>query len=189
MDGQKEKQKQSEEKELKKEGEEIKEEKRGNLETIGESEGTKKKLSECLCKREEYLDGWKRERAGFLNYKKEELERLGGLMKYANEGLILKFLPILDNFHIAEKEIQEELRKDKCVEGLLSIKSQIMDFLKKQGVEEIKSIGEKFDPNFMEAVGEIETKEKENGVVAEEVKKGYLFQGKIIRPVKVKVAK
>ena len=74
MNGQKEKQKQSEEKELKKEGEEIKEEKRGNLETIGESEGTKKKLSECLCKREEYLDGWKRERAGFLNYKKEELE-------------------------------------------------------------------------------------------------------------------
>jgi molecular chaperone GrpE len=161
------------------------------IEKTEKKENSNNELEECLCKKEEYLDGWKRERAGFLNYKKDELERLGGLIKYANEALILKFLPILDNFHIAEKEIQGELRKDKCVDGLLNIKIQIQDLLKGLGVEEIKCIGEKFDPNFMEAIDEVEVKDKniEPGKVMEEIKKGYTLQGKIIRPAKVKVAK
>jgi len=185
-----------EEKEIKKESAEKtdkdkieKTEKKENPTEGGGVEELSKKLEECLRLKEEYLDGWKRERAGFLNYKKEEMERLGGLMKYANEALILKFLPILDNFHIAEKEIQGEIRNHKCVEGLLNIRTQIMDFLKSQGVEEIKSIGEKFDPNFMEAIEEIEAKDSEKGIVIEEIKKGYTLQGKIIRPAKVKVGK
>ncbi len=183
------------EKETKKENVEIengdkieKTEKKENPNGGGDLDEINKKLEECIRQKEEYLDGWKRERAGFLNYKKEEMERLGGLMKYANEELILKFLPILDNFHIAEKEIPNETRKDKCVEGLLNIRTQIGDFLKSQGIEEIKSVGEKFDPNFMEAVEEIEAKDKEKGIVLEEVKKGYTLQGKIIRPVRVKVS-
>jgi len=187
MDKEKENKKENEEKT---DGDKIEiTEKKENPTGGGGVEELNKKLEECARQKEEYLDGWKRERAGFLNYKKEELERLGGLMKYANEALILKFLPILDNFHIAEKEIQGEIRNHKYVEGLLSIRTQIMDFLKSQGIEEIKSIGEKFDPNFMEAVEEIEAKDKEKGIVMEEVKKGYTLQSKIIRPAKVKVTK
>jgi len=66
-------------------------------------EELKKKLEECQQLKEEYLAGWQRERADFLNYRKEEMERIGEIIKYADIGLISKILPILDNFEISEK--------------------------------------------------------------------------------------
>ena len=147
-------------------------------------------LEECQKQKEEYLEGWKKARADFLNYKKEEIERIGELIKYANEEFILKILPILDNFEIAIREIQcsEEILK-----GFLQIKNQLQDFLKSQGVEEIKTLGEKFDPNFHEVVEEVtETgslQAKESGIIIEEVQKGYKINGRLLRPAKVKVSK
>ena len=111
-------------------------------------EELKKKLEECQKLKDEYLTGWQRERAELLNYKKEELERIGEILKYADVGLILKILPILDNLEIAEKKLPEDLKNDENVKGILQIKNQILDFLKNQGVEEIKSVGERFDPNL-----------------------------------------
>jgi len=135
------------------------------------------------------LAGWQRERADFLNYKKEEMERIGDILKYANEGLILKILPILDNFEIAEKKLPEDLKNNDNVKGLLMIKNQILEFLKSQGLEEIKSEGEKFDPHLMEVIEEIEIKDKESGIIIEEVQKGYKINGRLLRPAKVKVTK
>jgi molecular chaperone GrpE len=147
------------------------------------------KLAKCEKLKGEYLTGWQRARADLLNYKKEELERIGELIKYANEGLILKILPILDNFDLIEKKLPENLKKDKNIEGILQIKNQILNFLKNQGVEEIKSVGEKFDPNFQEIVEEVEEKNRESGIVVEEIQKGYKINGRLLRPAKVKVAK
>jgi len=152
-------------------------------------EELQKKIEECEKLKDEYLAGWQRARADFLNYKKEEMERIGELIKYADLGIILKILPILDNFEIAEKKISENLKNDENIKGILQIKNQIQDFLKNQGVEEIKVVGEKFDPNFQEMVEEIETKEKESGIVLEEIQKGYKIHGKLLRPTKVKIAK
>lgn len=152
-------------------------------------EDLKKKLEECEKKSSEYLAGWQRARADFLNYKKEESERIGKLVEWAYADLILKILTILDNFEIAEKELPDDLKNNKNVKGLLLIKSQIEDFLKKQGVEEVKAIGEKFNPNFHEAIEEIETKDVMSGMVLEEIKKGYIFHGKLLRPAKVKLSK
>ncbi len=152
-------------------------------------EELKKKLEECQKQKADFLAGWQRARADFLNYKKEEMERIGDLLNYANAGLILKILPILDNFDLAEKKISENLKNDENVKGILQIKTQILDFLKNQGIEEIKTIGEKFDPNFMEVMEEIKKPETEAGTVVEEVKRGYKIHGKVIRPAKVKVSK
>jgi len=149
----------------------------------------KKKLEECQKLKDEYLAGWQRERANFLNYKKEEMERIEEILKYAGEGLILKILPILDNFDLIEKKLPENLKNDKSVKGILQIKTQMQDFLKSQGVEVIESLGKKFDPNFQEVIEEIKTKDKESGMVVEEVQKGYLIQRKILRPAKVRVSK
>ncbi len=152
-------------------------------------------LEELKKKCEEYLAGWKRERADFLNYKKEETERIGCFAKYANKELILKILPILDNIYLAEKELPEEVKNNKWTEGFLQIKTQLLDFLQKEGVEEIKTIGEKFDPNLMEVVEEIETENSghrvsaDSGAVVEEIQRGYTIHGKVIRPAKVKIAK
>jgi len=176
-------------------------------------EELKKELEECQKQKEEYLAGWQRTRADFLNYKKEEMERIGELINYAGEGFILKILPILDNFEVAEKKILEDFEKDENPEGkpstsygasfkgILQIKNQILDFLKSCGVEEIKSVGEKFDPNLHEVVEEVEIKDpsstaelttgqgKEPGIIIEEIQKGYKINDRLLRPAKVKVTK
>lgn len=158
-------------------------------EEITKIDETQKKIDELKKQNEEYLNGWKRERAGFLNYKKEEMERISALLKYANEELVLKMLPILDNFLLAEKNIPEDLKKDNNVKGLLLINLQLKDFLKTQGIEEIKTLGQQFDPNFHEVVAEVEAEGKESGIIVEEIQRGYLMEGKVLRPAKVKVEK
>ncbi|PIY90926.1 MAG: nucleotide exchange factor GrpE [Candidatus Nealsonbacteria bacterium CG_4_10_14_0_8_um_filter_35_10] len=172
--------------------------------TEGEEE-LKKKFEECQKLKDEYLTGWQRERADFLNYKREELERVEEILKYADEGLILKILPILDNFEIAARQNfpsenlsgQEKERINQVIQGFLQIKNQILDFLKNQGVEEIKSVGEKFDPQLHEVVGEVAPSEAlakggksvESGIVIEEIQKGYKINGRLLRPAKVRVTK
>jgi len=152
-------------------------------------EEIKKQLEECQKQKEEYLAGWQRARADFLNYKKEEVERIEELLKYASEELILKLLPILDNFEIAEKKLPDTLKDEENVKGLLQVKAQMQDFLKGLGIEEIKASGERFDPNLMEIIEQVETKDKESGVVIEEIQKGYKINGRLLRPAKIKVVK
>jgi molecular chaperone GrpE len=153
------------------------------------AEDLQKRVEELEKQKAEYLAGWQRERADFLNYKKEEMERVGGFMAYAGEEMITKMLPILDNFEIVEKNLSEETKKDANIQGLLLIKKQIQDFLKSLGAEEIKSVGEKFDPQIHETVEEVESKEKEPGTIVEEVQKGYKINGRLMRPARVKVTK
>lgn len=146
-------------------------------------EDIKKQLEESQTKASEYLAGWQRARADFLNYKKEEMERIENFMKYSVEEIVLKLLPILDSFNMA---LNQSEKKD---EGFLQIKKQMEDFLKGFGVEEVKTVGEKFDPNFHEAIDTIEAEGKESGEIVEESQKGYIMNGKLLRPARVKVAR
>ena len=149
----------------------------------------KEELTECLKQRDEYLAGWQRAKADFLNYKKEETTRIAEALKYQQEEMILDNLTLLDNFELAQKLIPESLEQDPNVEGLLKIKKQLESILKSQGVEEIKTIGVQPDTCYCEIVAEIEADDQESGIVIEEVQKGYLKDGKVIRPAKVKVTK
>lgn len=148
-----------------------------------------KQLEECQKKRDDYLKGWQRSQADFMNYKKDEMERIKEFLKYGSAGLILSFLPILDNFEKAEKETPKELQDNQYFKGTLQIKKQIQDFLKSQGIKEIESIGKKVDLNLHEIVGEMEMKDKESGIIVEEMQKGYLIEDKLLRVAKVKVSK
>ena len=165
------------------------------------------KIKELDVQKTEYLAGWQRERADFLNYKKEEMERIGQLIGYAREELILEILPIMDNFDVATRLRSEDDgasarqgKNDKTLEGFAQIKIQLQDFLKKLGVEEIKSLGDppsheasdgqgKFDPKYMEVVEEVEMEGKESGTIIETVQKGYMINGHLLRPARVKVVK
>jgi len=147
----------------------------------------KKALERCLKEKEEYLNGWKRAKADFINYKKEESERIKDFMDMAKIDLILKLLPILDNLERAEKYISKEDENNKVIKGFIQIKKQIEDFLKRENVEEIKVLGEEFNPATTEVVGEINDPSKKSGIVAEVVQKGYKFKNRIIRPAKAKV--
>jgi len=152
-------------------------------------------LKALQLKCEEYLNNWKRERADFINYKKDEAEKIGTLVGYIKEDMILKVLPILDSFNLAEKHLADN---KESLQGFLQIKKQLEDLLLKEGIEEIKTADQKFDPNFMEAVGtnEENTEEvsgsptpAESEMVVEEIQKGYILQGKVLRPAKVKITK
>ncbi|MBI2642628.1 MAG: nucleotide exchange factor GrpE [Candidatus Wildermuthbacteria bacterium] len=152
-----------------------------------DEEKFKKELEELKKEKDEYLAGWQRARADFINYKKEEMERIAGLIEYSQAGFLIKLLPLLDTVEYAERMVPQELKEDKNAQGFLQIGKQLRGFLKSQGVEELKAVEEKFNPEFHEAVGEV-TGEKQ-GTVAEVVEKGYLLRGKLLRPAKVKVIK
>lgn len=166
----------------------MKQEKKEEKKKTG-CEELEKKLQQCSAKRDEYLAGWQRERADFLNYKKNELKRIEDFLQYAKEEFILKILPILDNFEIAEHNINPEIKNDNNIKGLLQIRQQIMGFLKSERVEEIKTENEIFNPAWHEAVEQIEQKDKESGTIVEEIQKGYKIKGRLLRPAKVKVVK
>jgi len=146
-------------------------------------------LEKCEREKEEYLAGWQRSRADFLNYKKEEMERMGEALKYAGKEVILNILPALDSFELAEKNLTAELKDDEKIKGLLKIKEQILSALTRQGIEKIKTDGEKFNPELHEAIEEVEIEGQETGVVVEELQKGYMMNGRVLRPAKVKINK
>ena len=136
-------------------------------------------IEECKKSREEYLNNWKRAVADLSNYKKEEMVRMGTLLSYAKENLFLEFLPIIDSLYLASQAFGKE--------GFAGVEKQIQEFLKKEGIEEIEVVGQKFNPEFMEIVSEEEG--GETGMVAQELQKGYKMGDKVIRPAKVKVTK
>lgn len=147
------------------------------------------KLSECKKQSEEYLNGWKRARADYLNYRNEEADRIAGLLQCTREDVVGELLPILDNFNLAAAGLPDNLKNDANIQGLLKIKTQLEYILKSYGVEEIKSLGEKFDPNVHEIVAEVEAEGREPGTVAEVVKNGYRINHRLLRPAKVKIVK
>ena len=154
-----------------------------------EKKDIKQELEKYKKLKDEYLDNWKRERADFLNYKKEGSKRITALTQYINASMILKFFPILDNFYLAEKDLPEKLKKDNNVKGFLQIRKQMESFLEGEGITIIESVNEKFDPNFHEVVEIIEKKGVESGTIIEEVQKGYKIKDQLLRPAKVKVVK
>jgi len=142
-------------------------------------------LGVCMKKCDEYLEGWKRAKADFLNYKKEEMGRISELMKFGSESIMLDLITVLDSFNLGVSLSSDEATK----KGMLLIKTQLEDILKRYGLEKISvERGGMFDPKIQEAIDEIVSDYPE-GVVAEEIEKGYTLNGKVIRPIKVKLSK
>jgi molecular chaperone GrpE len=135
------------------------------------------------------LNNWKRERADFLNYKKDEQSRAEGMNIWMKGQSAYAIFPLLDNLEIAEKNLSEELKNDESIKGILQIKSQIIQFFKNLDVEAIDSKGKKFDPEFHEAIEEVSDTENAPGTVIEELQKGYTLKGHVLRPAKVKISK
>ncbi len=149
----------------------------------------KSELEICKQKMEEYLNGWKRAKADYINFKKDTKKKKGELIKFSNAALILGLLPIFGNFKRAFTDVPKDQRDSKWLKGIENIKKQFEEFLKNLGIEEIKTVGEKFNPEFHEAVSQKEEKNKDSDVILEEVNSGYQMHGKVIIPAKVIVNK
>ena len=145
-------------------------------------------LPRCEKERDEYLDGWKRAKADLANYKKDEAKRFEFFAKFSQEALIQELINVLDSFDLAS--ISEEVRSDsKTQKGLYLIRQQLEDILRKNGLERIIiSVGSQFNPAREEAIASIES-DKPSGAILEEVERGYLLNGKLVRPARVKISK
>lgn len=148
-----------------------------------------KNIQELEKKAQEYLDGWKRAKADYINYKKEMEQRQHEMAEFAQAAVVMRLVPVADNLHEAFKHIPEELKKSEWICGIENIQKQIESILKDAGLERIKTVGEKFDPKFHEAVASEGKEGMEQDVIFEEVKSGYTLHGRTLVPAKVKVVK
>lgn len=139
--------------------------------------------------RDAFYDKYVRAHAEFENVRKRLEKEKNDFAKYANEGLIIEFLPIIDNLEMAEKHIKEAKDFGAVSKGVDMIQVQIQAFLKDIGLERVKTTGEKFDPHVHEAVETEESKDKEDGLVSAELKPGYKLNGRLLRPAMVKIIK
>lgn len=154
----------------------------------GDAQAKVAKLKDAMkrleAEKREYLDGWQRAKADLANYKKDEMKRFEEFSRYAAETIVGEVTQVLDSFDLA---LKHAMPKD-VEQGVVMIRSQLEDVLRRNGLEVIHATGKKFDPMAHESVGEVES-DGEEGMVAEELQKGYALHGKVIRPARVKISK
>jgi len=133
-----------------------------------------------------------RVQAEFENYIKRSEGERKAFQEVANAKLIMEFLPLLDSFDTA----LERLKKDgiagqhkEAIHGIALLRRQLWQIMERNGMKELNSVGEKFDPEKHECLMFENHSDKEDGVVLEEIQKGFVMNGKIIRHAKVKVNK
>lgn len=126
--------------------------------------------------------------ADFDNLKRRTQEEKVRLLKYGSEKLLINTLPVLDNFEraIDVKDPTEEIKK--FVEGMDMIYRQLMDVLAKEGLSKIEALGNQFDPELHDAVMKVEDENVEDNTIIADLRTGYLYHDKVIRPTMVQVA-
>ncbi len=146
-------------------------------------EALKQELAETKKKAEDYLAGWQRAQADFINYKRRAEQEKEELVKFANAKLMLALLPIIDDLERAFESVPPESGLN-WVEGFKMIERKLKAGFETQGLTPIVAVGQPFDPNFHEAVREEKGKD---GIVIQEMERGYLLNGKLLRPAKVTI--
>ena len=144
-----------------------------------EIEKLKKELVELKIQTENYKNKYLRALADYQNYEKRTEEERESLRQSANKNLILKLLTILDNLEKAEIFIKDT--------GLKLIKEKFQQILNEEGLEELQLVGKEFNPNFAEAIELVEG--KDDNIIKEVIRKGYLYKGKVLRVAQVKVTR
>ncbi|MFH1836744.1 MAG: nucleotide exchange factor GrpE [Candidatus Omnitrophota bacterium] len=147
------------------------------------------KLKEKAAKCDEYHDKWLKVHAEYENTRKRIEKEKFDHMKFANEGIISRLFPIMDNFDMAFTAMEKADDKNAVMEGIKLVQKEFHKVLEDSGVEKIKTENEQFDPNMHEAVMLVETEEYPDGVIMEEVRTGYTLNGRLLRPAQVKIAK
>ncbi len=154
-------------------------------EVNSEIETLKAELEQSQKDVSENADRVKRLQADFDNFRRRTRQEKEELSTFVAQGLIKDLLPLLDNL---ERAISVETADETSLrEGVSMIYKQFLAALEKNGLESIKAVGEKFDPNFHQAIMRVEDADKEDDIVAEELQKGYSVHGRVIRPSMVKV--
>lgn len=168
------------------------EEKLSNNETTEEEvevediEALRQSFAEEKEKAEKYLTNWQRSQADFINYKKRNEQEKRERVEFVNSMLISNLLLIVDDLERAFVSLPSQLMEFSWIDGIRLVYNKLKAILEAQGLTEIKAKGEPFDPHLHEAVTR---REGEEGMVIEEIQKGYKLKDKVIRPSMVIVGK
>ncbi|MBI2447780.1 MAG: nucleotide exchange factor GrpE [Candidatus Omnitrophica bacterium] len=127
--------------------------------------------------------------AEFENYRKRLEKEKSEFIKFANEGIIKELLKVVDNFERAVHSTSATQDFKVLHQGVEMILKQLQDVLNERGLNKIESVGTLFDPLKHEAIAEVITEEHPEHLVVEELQKGYMLNGRVIRPAAVRVAK
>jgi molecular chaperone GrpE len=148
-------------------------------------------LKERAAKADEHWERLLRTTADFDNFKKRAAREKQEAIKFANEGLLQKLVPLLDNLDIALAATQTAQPEggQSLQAGVKMICQQLKSVLAEAGLEEVDAAGKPFDPNLHEAVSQTETLEVPEGHVFQQLRKGYKLRERLLRPASVVVAK
>ncbi len=135
------------------------------------------------------IDQYQRVSADYENLQKRTAKQIADTISYEKEQIIKTILPALDNFEHSLQNAGSDDTVEVLIKGIQIIYDQMLDIMKSHNVEQIKAIGELFDPALHEAVMQKTEPEQEENIVLEEFQKGYTLNGRVIRPSKVIVNK
>ena len=130
---------------------------------------------------EELNDRLKRQMAEFDNFRKRTEKEKSQMYDMGAKTIVEKILPVIDNFERGLAAVPEDNKEDAFVVGMDKIYRQMLTVLEEAGVKPIEAVGAEFDPNFHNAVMQVESEEYETGFVAQELQKGYLYKDTVIR--------
>ncbi len=155
---------------------------------------TPEQIAELQAQAAKANENWERllrTTADFDNFKKRTAREKQDAIRYANESLLEKLLPVLDNFEMAIAATQSSSAEGlkSLQDGVAMIHTQLKTVLIDNGLEEIDATGKPFDPNFHEAVSQQESKDVAEGIVLQQLRKGYKLRDRLLRPATVVVAK
>ncbi|PIT87521.1 MAG: nucleotide exchange factor GrpE [Candidatus Magasanikbacteria bacterium CG10_big_fil_rev_8_21_14_0_10_40_10] len=151
-----------------------------------------KKCKNCAVKETEcaeYKTGWQRALADYKNLQRETDQRRSEWAKQSETQILEEFLPVYEHLKMTIDNDQLVDDKNPWLEGVRHVLKQFKDILARHGVEEIKTVGEKFDPIFHEAVGQQESNEFDDETIIKQISSGYCLGDKILKPAKVIVNK
>ena len=134
---------------------------------------------------EELNDKLKRQMAEFDNFRKRTEKEKTQMYDMGAKSIIEKILPVIDNFERGLAAVPEEQREDAFVVGMDKVYRQMLTELDASGVKPIEAVGQEFDPNFHNAVMQVESEEYDSGVVAQELQKGYMYKDSVVRHSKI----
>ena len=168
--------------------EDVVEEETEAVEEAGEEKESKgffgkkkdKKVTALEEKVAELEDRTKRQMAEFENFRKRTEKEKSHMFETGAKSVIEKILPVIDNFERGLAAIEPD-NKDSFYDGMCMIHKQMLSELEKIGVTPIEAVGKEFDPNFHNAVMQVESDEFESGVVAQELQKGYMYRDTVVR--------
>ena len=130
-----------------------------------------------------------RARADLDNFRKRSLREKEEAIRYANNGLLERLLPVIDNFELGLDAAKTAADTASILQGMSMVQKQLQDFLKNNGLEEVQAEGEAFDPNKHDAVSQEFSADIPDGHVIRQVRKGYKIKDRLIRASSVIVSK